>query len=193
VIVPARALFVVVKSWRPICNLFLSQQAMNRSFDRFHLVNTYGAFGSITKVRNELVVLGTKDFDPNNATWEVYEFKGKPTDVNRMPALMSPYEWKIDWQMWFAAFGDYHYSPWMINFIAKLLYAQPDVLSLIAKDPFDGRKPKWVKVEYYQYRFQDPGKKGYWKREYLREWLPAMNLENRGFMRILEENDWVVK
>lgn len=29
---------------------------MNRSFDRFHLVNTYGAFGSVTKQRYEVIV-----------------------------------------------------------------------------------------------------------------------------------------
>jgi hypothetical protein len=183
-------LFVLWRSVGPVLNLISSHQAMNRSFDQLHLVNTYGAFGSITKERNELEVLGTMDDDPDTAHWQVYEFKGKPTDVNRLPSVMSPYEWKIDWQMWFAAFGDYHYSPWILNFIAKLLKAQPDVLSLLATDPFDGKKPKWVKVDYYQYHFQDQGKKGQWKREYLSEWLPPLDLENPNFRAILQQNEW---
>ncbi|MBT7610930.1 MAG: lipase maturation factor family protein [Bacteriovoracaceae bacterium] len=183
-------IFVSFKSWGPIQNLFSSRQSMNRSFDRLHLVNTYGAFGSITKVRNELVVLGTMDENPENAKWEVYEFKGKPTDVNRMPSLMSPYHWKIDWQMWFAAFGDYQQSPWVLNLVAKLLYADPDALSLLASEPFNRKKPKWVKIDYYKYNFQDPGKSGYWKRKYLGEWLPPLNLEHESFRNIIKSNDW---
>ena len=30
---------------------------MNTSFDTFHIVNTYGAFGSIGKVRNEVIFM----------------------------------------------------------------------------------------------------------------------------------------
>jgi hypothetical protein len=186
-------IFVSWKSWGPITNLISKRQSMNRSFDPLHLVNTYGAFGSITKERNELVVLGTMDDDPEKANWKVYEFKGKPTDINRMPTLMSPYEWKIDWQIWFAAFGDYRYSPWMLNFMAKLLYAQKDVLALIYKDPFNGARPKWIKVDYYKYKFQTPNKNGYWRREYLSQWLPPLNLENESLQQILRSNDWLIK
>ena len=89
---------------------------MNRGFDPFRLVNTYGAFGSITKKRFELVVLGTIDDDPKSANWRPYLFKGKPTDTNKIPPLMSPYHWHLDWQMWFAAFGDLNYSPWLLSF-----------------------------------------------------------------------------
>ena len=34
---------------------------MNRSFDPLHLVNTYGAFGSVSRVRHEVVVEGTDE------------------------------------------------------------------------------------------------------------------------------------
>jgi len=190
-LVYALGIFVTWKSWGPLTNLFSNRQAMNRSFDQFHLVNTYGAFGSITKERNELVVLGTMDENPNNANWEVYEFKGKPTDVNKRPPIMSPYHWKLDWQMWFAAFGDYRYSPWVINLVAKLLYAQKDTLSLISNDPFKGKKPTWVKIDYYKYNFQDPNKDGVWKRKYIGEWLPPLSLKNDQFMSILKDNDWL--
>src|SRR4029077_4887338 len=39
----------------PTMNMLSSQQLMNSSFDPLHLVNTYGAFGSITRTRNEIV------------------------------------------------------------------------------------------------------------------------------------------
>ena len=90
--------------------------------------------------------------------------------------------------MWFAAFSDYFDSPWIFPFIAKLLMAQPDVLSLLRKDPFEGRRPLWIKVDYYNYKFQVPGGEGYWRRTYMGEWLPPLNLDNPSFQRILAEN-----
>jgi len=181
---------VVWRSYYPIMNMISSGQSMNRGYDPFHLVNTYGAFGSITKIRNELVVLGTMDKNPKTAKWKTYHFRGKPTDPNRMPTIMSPYHWHLDWQMWFAAFGDYRYSPWMLNFVAKLLQSEPNVLGLIKSDPFNGKRPKWIKVDFYRYQFQDYGKKGWWKRTYKGQWLPPLNLENKGFLKILKSKGW---
>ena len=63
-----------------IANLASPNQAMNRSFDPLRLVNTYGAFGSVTKERTEVVLEGTAAFNPEDpsAAWEAYEFKCKP-------------------------------------------------------------------------------------------------------------------
>lgn len=183
-------LFICYRSIGPIINLFSDRQVMNRSFDPLHLVNTYGAFGSVTKERYELVVLGTKDEDPQTANWRAYEFKGKPTNPMRRPAFMSPYHWRLDWQMWFAAFGDYKYSPWTLNLIAKLLEGDREVLGLIDLDPFEGEKPKWIKIDYYQYYFQEPGKTGWWKRSYKGEWLPPLNFENESYLSILYDYGW---
>ena len=44
-------------SWGPVKNLVSSEQAMNTSFDRLRLVNTYGAFGSIDRERFESSLL----------------------------------------------------------------------------------------------------------------------------------------
>ena len=57
-------------------------QAMNASFNPFHIVNTYGAFGSVSRRRIEVIVEGTTD-DPSepDATWIEYAFKAKPGDV----------------------------------------------------------------------------------------------------------------
>jgi hypothetical protein len=50
------------------------QQSMNASFGAFKLVNTYGAFGSITKTRTEVVFEGTMAPNPSdpNAEWLEY-------------------------------------------------------------------------------------------------------------------------
>ena len=55
---------LVVLSYRPVENLFSRHQLMNASFNRWQLVNTYGAFGTVTKRRIEIVVEGTLDEDP---------------------------------------------------------------------------------------------------------------------------------
>lgn len=182
--------FILWRSYYPVMNMISSRQSMNRGYDPFRLVNTYGAFGSITKVRNELVVLGTMDSDPKTTNWKPYHFRGKPTDPNQMPVMMSPYHWHLDWQMWFAAFGSYQRAPWALSFISKLLQADQNVLSLIKEDPFNGKKPKWIKVDYYRYQYQDFDKKGWWKRNYLGEWLPPLNLADRNYRNFLIKRGW---
>ena len=57
---------------------------MNISFDTFRIVNSYGAFGSITKVRNEVILQGTEEvvLSPHTA-WKDYDFACKPGDIDR--------------------------------------------------------------------------------------------------------------
>ena len=52
------ALTVVLSYW-PVRNMLGPHQRMNASFNPYHLVNTYGAFGSIGRVRHEVVIEGT--------------------------------------------------------------------------------------------------------------------------------------
>ncbi len=89
---------------RPARNLVSRRQVMNRSFDLLHLVNTYGAFGSVSRVRHEVVVEGTADPVPReDSEWKEYEFKGKPGDPRHWPRQYAPYHLRLDWLMWFAA------------------------------------------------------------------------------------------
>ena len=69
-----------------VANLASSSQTMNRSFDPLRLFNTYGAFGSVTKQRTEVVLEGTLAADPDNpkAIWEEYDFKCKPGALTKV-------------------------------------------------------------------------------------------------------------
>ena len=51
----------MVLSYRPARNLLSRRQVMNSSFDPLRLVNTYGAFGSVTRRRHEVIIEGTSD------------------------------------------------------------------------------------------------------------------------------------
>jgi hypothetical protein len=77
----AFAIVVVALSIAPTLNLLSGQQMMNASFDRLHLVNTYGAFGSVGRERNEIIFEGSED----GVVWRAYEFPFKPGDPMRRP------------------------------------------------------------------------------------------------------------
>src|SRR5262249_44507292 len=85
-----------------VLNLVSSHQVMNTSFDRLDLVNTYGAFGSVGRERHEIVFEGTRDSVPgNSARWIAYEFPAKPGDPMRRPAVIAPFQPRLDWSIWF--------------------------------------------------------------------------------------------
>ena len=84
--------------------------------------------------RYEIIVQGTND-DPKDpaAQWSEYEFKGKPGDVSRRPAVIAPYHLRLDWQMWFAAMSNYKNNPWFVHFVTKLLRGDQAVLRRIER------------------------------------------------------------
>src|SRR5262249_24858341 len=76
----------VFLSYWPVRNMISSHQRMNAAFNPYHLMNTYGAFGSIGRVRLEVVIEGTDGTEITEHTvWKEYGFKGKPGDPRRMP------------------------------------------------------------------------------------------------------------
>ncbi|MGW9587206.1 lipase maturation factor family protein [Microbacterium sp. NPDC055455] len=145
------ALYAVL-SWWPLRNLFARRQLMNASFNRWQLANAYGAFGTVTKERIEIVVEGTMDDDPDAATWHEYGFKGKPGDVRRVPRQYAPYHLRLDWLMWFLPLGR-SLDDWFTAFLVRLLEADAPTLRLLAHDPFAGERPRWVRAVSYRYRF----------------------------------------
>lgn len=151
VVLGASALLVVLSFW-PVRNLLSRRQLMNASFNRWMLVNAYGAFGTVTKRRIEFVVEGTLAESPADDDWREYGFKGKPGQVRRVPRQWAPYHLRLDWLMWFLPLGR-EWEPWFEVFLARLLEADAATLALLRTDPFDGVAPRWVRVRAYHYRF----------------------------------------
>ena len=156
-LVVAVTIVIVLLSYRPARNLLSRRQLMNSSFDPLHLVNTYGAFGSITKERYEVVIEGTDEavLTPTTA-WREYEFKAKPGDVRRRPPQYAPYHLRLDWLMWFAAMSSPMYHEWLVPLVVKLLEADPPTLRLLRHDPFAGARPRFIRATLYLYRFTTP-------------------------------------
>ncbi|CAM9913246.1 unnamed protein product [Pylaiella littoralis] len=150
-------------------------QKMNLSFDSLRVVNTYGNFGSVTKTRGEVVLKGTRHRDPLDpaAEWREYG-ECKPGDVNQRPCVISPFHYRLDWQMWFAAFQSYAHNPWLVSLVSKLLSREDETRalagSLLRHDPFshagDGANggggdggdgpPLFIKADLYLYEFTAP-------------------------------------
>jgi hypothetical protein len=147
-------LLVVALSYFPVRNLLSRHQAMNASFDPFRLVNTYGAFGSVSRVRDEVIVEGTLAEDPGPAAeWREYGFKGKPGDVRRMPPQVAPYHLRLDWLMWFLPLSPAHGDRWFVPFLTRLLEGDPPTLALLRKNPFPEAPPRFVRARLFRYRF----------------------------------------
>jgi len=177
-------LMVAVKSVQPVKNLVSKEQIMNTSFDPFHLVNTYGAFGSITKERYEIVLEGTDELKVTERTlWKAYEFRGKPGDPRRIPPLIAPYHLRLDWLMWFEAFpNQVGHSRWFVQLIIKLLQGEHQALGLLLKNPFPHHPPQFVRALYYRYSF---GKVKWWDRELIGEYVAPLSLDNDAVKMIL--------
>ena len=152
---------------------------MNSSFTRLPIVNTYGAFGSVGRERAQLVFEGTADQTLTPETnWLPYAFKCQPGDPARRPCWMSPYHYRLDWLLWFAAMGSPRDYPWALHLVWKLLAADPATLSLLADDPFHGAPPRYVRVDLYRYKLGPLGSHGWWQRTRLGPWLPPLSRDD---------------
>jgi len=174
--------FLIAYLSRPIVlNLMSRNQVMNTSFDPLRIVNTYGAFGHVTKERFEVVVQGTLDDDPTlrSTAWEEYEFKCKPGNVARTPCLISPYHYRLDWLMWFAGFQQYQNNPWLLHLIGRMMDNDPIVDSLLQTNPFKEREPpKFMRAVHYKYVFTQPGSSDWWNRKLIDEYVPIVRKQD---------------
>jgi Lipase maturation factor len=174
-------------SYEPLKNLFSPNQYMNYCWNRWHLVGAYGAFGSVTKERYEIVIEGSSD----GIEWKEYEFKGKPGALNRTPPIVAPYHLRLDWMIWFLPFTvrvidkkvyvrGHRY--WFIKFMMKLLENDEALIKLIRINPFKVKPPQYVRAKFYQYHFTTKAEKAdtghLWKREFLGEFFPEISLES---------------
>jgi hypothetical protein len=177
-------LLVAALSFFTITNMMSKNQLMNASFEPLHLVNTYGAFGTITQPRYEVIIEGTEDPVLTETTrWREYEFIGKPGDVNRTPPQIAPYHLRLDWLMWFAALSTPAQQPWFISLIEKILEGDKAVLGLLQYNPFPDKPPTYVRALLYEYHFTTPEERrrtgAIWKRHLIGLYFPPVSLRKQ--------------
>jgi len=156
-------------------------QVMNTVYNRFHLVGTYGAFGSITRPRYEVVVEGTDEAVLTQSTkWREYQSKGKPGSLARMRAQIAPDHLRLDWLMWFAALSSPEEQPWLAPFLQHLLEGDGALLSLLRDHPFPSHPPRFVRALLYEYYFTTPAERAatgqWWTRRLAGTYFPPLSV-----------------
>ncbi|HEY6931577.1 MAG TPA: lipase maturation factor family protein, partial [Thermoanaerobaculia bacterium] len=146
-----------------------------RAVSPFRSVGSYGLFMVMTTSRPEIILEGSDD----GAEWKAYEFRWKPGDVTRRPRFVAPHQPRLDWQMWFAALGNYSENPWFLALCGRLLQGKPDVTGLLAVNPFPNGPPRYLRAVVYEYRFTDSAARratgAWWTREPKGLYLPVLN------------------
>ncbi|MGH9414295.1 MAG: lipase maturation factor family protein [Terriglobales bacterium] len=184
------AAFTAFASIGPVRNLVSSRQAMNRSYNAWHLVGSYGAFGSVTRVRYEVVLEATPNVVLNEQTeWREYEFRAKPGDPQRRPPQIAPWHLRLDWAMWFLPFSVRAgrngliipgHEIWFLRFVQRLLAADAPTLRLLHQAPYGADRPAYIRALYYRYRFATPRERrargAWWVRELIGSYLPPVSL-----------------
>jgi hypothetical protein len=188
------ATLVALLSIQPVANMLSPHQIMNTSFDPLDLVNTYGAFGTVGRERLNVIFEGTDAaVADENADWKPYPYKGLPVDLDKMPAQISPYQLRLDWQMWFAAMSTPEEYPWTLHLVWKLLHNNPCALSLFRDNPFPGNPPRYVRAVLYQYEFHNPENSNslWWSRKELGLWLPPLSADDPRLLEWLRSAGWL--
>lgn len=146
-------------------------------FSHFHLVNPYGIFAVMTTKRYEIVVEGSE----NGNDWKEYSFPYKPSSITRRPRRISPYQPRLDWQVWFLPFTNFYAERWFQHFLFHLLKGTPDVLKLLDGNPFSDAPPKFIRVLLYDYEFSSFKEKKeegrWWTRRYMGIYSPTISLK----------------
>jgi hypothetical protein len=139
---------------------------LRRALVTFRTINAYHLFASMTLVRREAVIEGTRD----GITWLPYEFRYKPGEPTRAPGFLAPHQPRVDFQLWFLLLGR-RAAPYFDRLLERLVDAPAVVAPLFTRDPFGGEPPRQVRVAIYRYRFTDSATRratgAWWSREAL--------------------------
>ncbi|XP_050040711.1 lipase maturation factor 2-like [Dermacentor andersoni] len=158
----------------------------------FHLTSSYGLFRIMTGVggRPELVLEGSDD---PNGPWVELPFLYKPGDVNRPPPIIIPHQPRLDWQMWFAALGDYRQNPWLLSLVYRLLNNDASALRLmnLERYPFTRQPPTYIRATLYKYWFtkmDTSSGRAWWYRGSPKEYLPPVHKKQPFLREFLQEH-----
>jgi hypothetical protein len=92
--------------------------------------------------------------------------------------------------MWFAALDRFDRTAWLQAFMVRLLQGAPEVVALLASDPFAGHPPRYLRAVLYDYRFTGLAERRstgrWWIRRELGPYSPTVTLTDT--VRSSEQN-----
>jgi len=160
---------------------------------KFGCVSSYGLFRRMTGVEAGIVSRPEVVFELHfkDVGWKEIDFRYKPGDVARSPDWIAPHQPRLDWQMWFAALGDYNTSPWTIHLAHKLVQQKPSLLRLMGLEPDDG--VDIVRAFIYKYDFTNGSSTDWWKRDFKRLYIPEITKGDQSVVKFLNYHGWEVE
>jgi lipase maturation factor 1 len=151
--------------------------SLYRAVAPFRSINSYGLFAVMTTNRLEIIIEGSND----GQEWRAYEFKYKPGPLDRRPGFVAPHQPRLDWQMWFAALGNFRQNQWFMRLCQSLLQGSTPVLDLFASNPFPKAPPKYIRARLYEYHFTTPAERArsghWWRSQYKGPYCPVLSLK----------------
>ncbi|XP_014210138.1 lipase maturation factor 2 [Copidosoma floridanum] len=163
-----------------------------KKMEPFHVVNSYGLFRKMTGVngRPEIIIEGSNSIE---GPWKEYQFLYKPGNGNNSLPFVAPHQPRLDWQMWFAALGNYHQNPWLMSLAYRILNAQPEVMALLneVENPFKHSPPKYVRASLFNYHYTPEKNKqseqAWWTRERASEYFPIFSKDHPPLIEYLQK------
>lgn len=169
------SLFWIFLSFSEKSNFLQPFYPIVRSVYYSRLNNNYGLFAAMTRLRPELVLEGSLDGE----NWIEYKMKYKPVDLWKKLSWNIPHQPRLDWQMWFAALGQFQHNMWLQNMMIQIFWESPEVISLFEHNPFSEGPPRFLRIQRYEYRFstlQERHRSGQiWERSYVGPYGPSFD------------------
>lgn len=141
------------------------------------IVNPYGLFATVTTTRPVIVFEGSD----TGQSWKAYSLPFLPGPVDRAPTWNIPYQPRLDWQLWLAAYGSIGEHRFIERVMQRLLEGSAPVTALFAGNPFPDSPPRHVRALLYDYRFTDNGPRdgnAWWSRRQDGVFYPSVTLDN---------------
>ena len=145
----------------------------------------------VSRERHEVVLEGASEEVGGEPVWQEYQLPCKPGDVERAPCWVTPYHYRLDWQMWFAGLSRAEREPWILHLAYRLLEGDAAVLSLFSYNPFPEAPPRWVRATLYRYQFTGFGEQDWWRRTRLGPYLPPLTRDDPRLLDALDRLGWL--
>lgn len=150
--------------------------ALSEAVAPFLIANPYGLFATVTTTRPALTILGSND----GKDWRPYILPFLPGPPERAPRWNIPYQPRLDWQLWFAAYGNAGEQRWIERLLQRILEGSPHVLALFSVNPFPDKPPAHVRIDLSTQRFSDAttSQRAWWEEHPEGVYFPSVSLSD---------------